>query len=264
MLRREDRPGNLYPGPVSNLEDLARDSRSGADEIALRAAEALAALPASDLPRAVEALVRGHPSMAPLWRLGSDVLGAEDHAEGARAFAEHLVRERERLPEVAAKAVGTAEAIVVHSWSSSVILAAAALKIPVLCGRSEPGGEGQATAGRLRELGVGAKVVDDRDALAAARDHPVLVGADAVGPGGVINKVGTAALARGAGDGCHVVTLTTKLVAVDLPVVEPFERVPLDAFTSIVTEEGPHDAGGIDPTRFPLHPKLARFLATLR
>ncbi|HWC32813.1 MAG TPA: hypothetical protein VG709_06765, partial [Actinomycetota bacterium] len=50
------------------LRDAAGDARSGAAEIARRAAEALAALPRDDVPGAVATLVRAHPSMAPLWR----------------------------------------------------------------------------------------------------------------------------------------------------------------------------------------------------
>jgi translation initiation factor 2B subunit (eIF-2B alpha/beta/delta family) len=222
------------------IRGAASDRRSGAAEIARRAAEALAALPRADLRAAVEALVRGHPSMAPLWRLGTEVLAARDHAGAAAAFARRVGAEADAVAAAAAPLLdGT---IVLHSYSSTLVAAVAAAGVAAHCARSEPGGEGEATAAALRERGVDAWVVSDKEAEArAASGMTVVVGADSVGPGGVVNKVRTAALAtasRRGGGRCLALSGSTKLVAEDLPAGPPFERVPLDRLTAIVTEDG--------------------------
>ena len=227
------------------VRDAALDRQSGAREIVLRAAEALAALPRSDLQDALRALVEGHPSMAPLWRLGTVVLGAGDHRDAAAGFARHVLAEREAVSAVAAPLLRH-PALVLHSYSSTLIAAVARTGARALCARSEPGGEGAATAQRLREAGAVAELVKDEDALVAAGEGtPVVVGADAVGPSGVVNKVGTGALAeaaRSSGGGCYVLAGSSKLLAVDLPAPAPFERVALHMFAAVVTERGPLDA----------------------
>src|SRR5947208_187012 len=58
----------------------------GASETAGRAARALATIPPDRLPDAIETLLRGHPQMAPLWRLASDVLSSSDPPTGVEWF----------------------------------------------------------------------------------------------------------------------------------------------------------------------------------
>jgi translation initiation factor 2B subunit (eIF-2B alpha/beta/delta family) len=249
---------------MSEIRAAAGDRESGASEIALRAAEALAALPRSDLHRAVEVLVRGHPSMAPLWRLGSETLEAEDHASAARAFSRRLGGEQKDVAaRVAALLSGT---VLVQSYSGTVVAAVVAAGVRALCARSEPGGGGTLTAARLIERGIEAQVVEDAEAPEhAARVDAVLTGADAVGPGGVVNEAGTRRLAEaaiGAGRPAVVVAGSSKLVAADLPAPPPFERVPLEALTAIVTEDetlDPAEAGRRSMS-FPLSPVLAELL----
>jgi translation initiation factor 2B subunit (eIF-2B alpha/beta/delta family) len=248
----------------AGVEAAAADSVSGAAEIARRAAEALAVLPANDLERGVLTLVEGHPSMASLWRLGSEVLGASDHATAARAFIGRLDAEAEA---VAASATGLLDGpVLLHSYSSTAVVAVARAGVPALCARSEPEGEGAKMAEALRSRGVPAHVIDDSEALGAAGKRIVLVGSDAVGPEGVVNKIGTRALAeaaRAAGSRCYALIGTSKLLASDLPASHPFERTPLELFTAIVTETGPQMPDEIAATLpgFELHPALAARLA---
>jgi Initiation factor 2 subunit family len=253
----------------SEVREAAADLRSGAAEIALRAAEALAALPASDLEGAVRALAAGHPSMAPVWRLGTVALGAGDHREAAVRFARGLLAERDGVARRAAMLLPVPR-VVTHSYSSTVVAAVAAAGTKVVCATSEPGGHGRETARRLQEMGVEAAVVKDHVALAAAASGiPVVTGADAVGSGGVVNEVGTRSLARasrGGGGTYMVLAGTSKLLAVDLPASHPFERTPLDDVSVVVTEEGPLRPGEVLPAagRFTLHPVLAALLDELR
>lgn len=248
----------------AGVEEAAGDILSGAAEIARRAAEALAALPTSDLERGVLTLVEGHPSMASLWRLGSEVLGAVDHATVARAFIGRLDAEAEAVAASAARLLDGP--VLVHSYSSTVVAAVARAGAPALCARSDPGGEGAKTAEALRSRGVSANVIDDGEALRAARERIVVVGSDAVGPEGIVNKIGTKALAeaaREAGSRCYALTGTSKLLASDLPASHPFERTRLELFTAIVTETGPQMPAEIAATLsgFELHPTLAARLA---
>lgn len=243
---------------------IASDRRSGAREIARAAAEALAGLDPAEVPDAVRALLRGHPAMAPLWRLATAVLEAEDPAAGASGFLE-LLRRDDRVPEAAAPLLP--DAVLTISWSSSV---AAALRLrrprTIVCMVSEPGGEGRRTAEALAELG--ARTVPDEEALEAFPARAAVVGADAVGPGGLVNKVRTAALCRAARErGLPAIALAgeTKLLAADLPVLEPFERVPLWLLDAVVLPDGPADPDeALRRARgAPIHPSLAPLLEGL-
>jgi translation initiation factor 2B subunit (eIF-2B alpha/beta/delta family) len=250
------------------LRDAETDRRSGAAEIALRGAEALAALPPSDLQEAVAALLRGHPSMAPLWRLATEVLGADEHPGTAARFARGLLAGGDRITAVAAPILRVPR-LVLHSYSSTLVAVVRSTGAQALCARSEPGGEGRETARSLQEAGLDARLIEDHAALgAAASGVPVVTGADAVGPGGVVNKVGTRVLAeasRRGGAGCTVLAGTSKLLAVDLPAPRPFERIPLDLLERVVTEERALAPGEalLETGRFPLHPELAALLAEL-
>lgn len=254
----------MHDAAWAEVRGAASDRASGASEIGLRAAEALAALPRSDLQEAVATLVRGHPSMAPLWRLGSEVLHGEDHAAVARTFARRLRAEGEG---VAARAAGLISGtVVVHSYSGTVVAAVAAAGARALCALAEPGGLGTLTAARLKERGIEAEVVRDEEAAEhAARADATLTGADAVGPAGVVNEIGTLRLAEAAtsaGRPAIVVAGSSKLIAADLPAPHPFERAPLAAFTVIVTERGELDPGQAEGRArgFPLHPALTRLM----
>jgi hypothetical protein len=94
----------------------------------------------------------------------------------------------------------------------------------------------------------------------------VVVGADAVGPGGVINKVGTLRLAlaaRRSSTPCYSLTGESKLLDADLPAPHPFERTLLDLFTSVITQEGAltPDQAARRAVRRPVHARLATLLS---
>src|SRR5438128_418889 len=79
-----------YDGPMVDpwaiLRRTAADRDSGAAVIAREAASALGRVPRERMPEAVGLLLRGHPAMAPLWRLASDVLSERDPVlRGGRA-----------------------------------------------------------------------------------------------------------------------------------------------------------------------------------
>jgi translation initiation factor eIF-2B subunit delta len=222
----------------ARVERAAADPDSGAAQIARRAAAALAALSPDRVRNAVDLLLRGHPSMAPLWRLANEVLPAADHAAAARTFLGRLDLDRQAAESAAAM---LPDRVLTISYSSTVV-EAIRIRRPqqTVCMRSEPGGEGWRMAEETRDVTTPI-LMDDDEALDRVPGDAVIVGADAVTPQGLVNKVKTAALAGAAGaKGIprYAVTGETKFIESDLPVGERFEVAGLGLFTAIAVPEG--------------------------
>lgn len=231
----------------------AGDRRSGSAAIARAAADAIASLPADEARRAARVLVEGQPVMAACLRLADAVVRAGDTAGAARAFAAQLDAEAAALPMALDVFLPRGSTVVTVSSSSAVV---AALARPshgatVLCAASGPEGEGVQAARALRDAGVDAEVIPDAAvAGAAARAQLVVLGADAVGPGAVLNKTGSLAAVLGArlGSGDRIVLAgTSKFVdargwhAIEQAAAgrASFEAVPLRLLSVVVTEDGP-------------------------
>src|SRR5438067_11186878 len=101
----------------ATIDALAAEAELGAAEIAQHAARTLPRFPADELPDAIETLLRGHPQMAPLWRLASDLLSSLDAATGAEWF---LRRQAEDAEAVAVLAPILPDVILTISYSSTV------------------------------------------------------------------------------------------------------------------------------------------------
>jgi translation initiation factor 2B subunit (eIF-2B alpha/beta/delta family) len=236
--------GDAWPALLA----AAGDRTSGAAEIARDAAEALAALGRTRLLEGVEALLRGHPSMAPVWRLATEVMSAPmPHSDAARRFVATLDTD-ETAAHVAAEVLPSS--ILTISWSSAVQEAVRRRRPETtVCMVSDPGGEGRRMAEALAGVAGRVDLMEDRDALKSLPAESVLVGADAVTPAALLNKVGTRALAEAARHReipVYAVAGETKFVGHVLPVVGPFEAVSLELFTGIATPDGllgPDDAG---------------------
>jgi translation initiation factor 2B subunit (eIF-2B alpha/beta/delta family) len=246
------------------LSNIAADRESGAAQIARAAAEALKGVTTPELDAAIRLLLVSHPAMAPLWRLASDVISASDPVRGANDFLLRL-----QSDDVAATALAHVlpASILTISFSSSVIETVRQASVELLlCMRSEPGGEGERMAVAARP--TASRVIEDDEAIRVVPAEAVVVGADAVTPSGVVNKVKTEALAAAArkmGVPCYVVAGHTKFVEADLSVEAPFERVPLELFSAIATSNGllsPAEAAE-RATRARLHPNLSPLLAEL-
>jgi hypothetical protein len=253
--------------PWATILALAEDRSSGAGEIARRAASALSRVPPKRVREGVQVLIRGHPSMAPLWRLGTEALGA---SHGYREAMHRYLRILDRdamASEVMAGALPSR--IVTISWSSAVAEAVRRRRPElVVCMASEPGGEGKLTAEALHQAAGSVEVWDDGEAIAQVPGQAVVAGADAVTPAGIINKIGTTALADAArrkGVPCYAVAGETKLVADGLPLRAPFESTPLELFTAVAMPEGllaPDRVGRLARSH-PVHPDLVPLLQEL-
>lgn len=237
----------------------AKDRRSGAAEIAARAAEGLALLGSQrDVARAARHLVRAHPAMAPLWRLGAATLGARDHRAAARRFSDAIAAEGTEVARAAEWALPKRAVVLTHSASSNVFAALTRHRsriARVICTASVPGGEGRSLARRLGRAGLETEVVPDTAIGRAGTDASVaLVGADAITEDAAINKIGTllvALAAQEAGIGFYVLAGTSKFLPSrawrpgDAPL---YEATPLALVDAVITERGPMGTAAVRRT----------------
>ena len=224
------------------------------------------------------ALHAAHPDMAPPLHLAAAarraLVEAPDPpaaraalAAAARAFRERLEAHEEAAARHAAALLRGARVIMTHSHSGTVLRTLAFLareghRLEVICPFSEPGGEGRRMAEDVAAQGHSAFLLPDLVALQWLPEVDlVLVGADAWDAEGIVNKVGTRAIARLArafGRPCWAVTVSEKrwppeagLHPARRPAPLPrsagearwFEFVPYTELTGLICEDGPHPGG---------------------
>lgn len=197
----------------NRLRALADDHRSGAAEIADRAAALLedfcrqASRSDPRLPYALselaETTLRVQASLAPLLNLANRLqLAAERNSHPLRGWRTTLKRFRRQREQATAqiaslftRSVPKGATLLTYSYSSTVLAAvrAAARRVErVILSEARPLCEGRRLAARLAAEGLAVTLVLDAalPAAVAAADL-VVVGADAVFGGGYVNKVGT-------------------------------------------------------------------------
>lgn len=279
--------------PSRRLDDLIAplraEVRSGASTVAAMAADALAQGAAdaaggsvAELRAAIADLgvriLDAQPAMAPLVTLAGAVLdaiaGAEDvpgarvaAREAAEAFRQGMAARARELAERTAELLADGDVILTLSSSAAVrdalVQGARGRRVEAIVLESRPLLEGRRMAAELARAGIPVTVAADAAAVALARrSSRVLLGADSVGDLGVVNKLGSAALAlaaRRAGIPVVVSADCTKLlppgfpqdVADDRPAHEIlqatagvavwnryFEVVPMEDVTTVVTDVG--------------------------
>ncbi len=262
----------------SGVEAIRADNRSGAVELAMRAAEVLAeAADAEPFHAVVEAtcreLLKAQPSMAPMVNLGNAALWYGTSPRALRRvcarFVEELRASGEAIAREAAKLLAGARCVMTYSASRTVLEALAEAWEGskgglVLCTESRPMGEGLDLARKLAGAGIRARLGIDAAMLDYVEQADIaVVGADAVTGSGVVNKRGTALLAlaaRHAGKKLYALAGTQKFVphAYRLPDEPPkpaaeilpeapegvevdnryFDTTPLDWVAAVVTEKG--------------------------
>lgn len=236
------------------LGKAAADRRSGAAVLGRRVAAALALVEdPREVRRWTRRLVRAHPAMATVHRACSAALQS---AASLERYADLLAAEPDAIASAASGwALGKRTIVVAtHSWSSTVyetlLRAGPRRTSSVVCAASLPGGEGRGLASRLRRDGFDARAVHDATMLREiARADVVLVGADAVCPEALVNKIETYACALAAREHdvpCYALAGTAKLLPHDLDELPAaFEATPLELFDAVITERGPMRAAAI-------------------
>jgi translation initiation factor 2B subunit (eIF-2B alpha/beta/delta family) len=251
------------------LDEIASDNRSGAAEILRRAAALYSQLDSALAQETIDfsvELARAQPRMSSLIRMANEVLKSSPDA--AARFVEEATRAAGAAATHAANLIDEGARVLTHSRSSTVLEAFAQARragksFAVVATESRPMFEGRTLAEALVKQDVPVTVIIDAAAARAIEEVDlVLVGADAITPVSVLNKVGTRMIALAAREkGIRVFSVceTSKFICEDClprehehPAAELwpdapaevsitnkyFESTPLSLFTGIVTEHG--------------------------
>jgi translation initiation factor eIF-2B subunit delta len=327
------------------LDAIRRDSRSGAVEIANRAALLLMEFcdgtfaageqhasglghPIDDPPRTVggllrvlgggggpfeseltslcRALIGAQPGMAPLVNLCNEVVRAAESpgvvyldgrpqpatpaqaaSNAALRFYAFLAHHPRRIANEMLPYIHSGALLLTHSSSATVLAALlraheAGKRFGVVCTESRPLFEGVHMARHLADAGIGVEVI--ADAAAAVFIHgfyALLIGADAITPVGIINKVGTlgmALVARSSGVPVYCLAGSEKFLPVGgeagIEERDPaeivaadknlrgfniyFDQTPLELITKFFSEDGVLTPAGVlgKLSAVSLHPSL--------
>ncbi len=305
-----------YNWPVADWHSIvaaiAADNRSGATAIAARAAEAIAALAqrtdlAPDAWRAqlnelARALIAAQPSMAPLFNLANGVLWAVEGAgpDKSREVAGRTAEERAQAMRASPKGIAdhavqmipAGGVVLTHSASAAVyttlyLVHQRGRTATVICTESRPQLEGQMLARDLAAIGLPVRLIVDAAVYeAVSQADVVLLGADALAPAGVVNKIGSAglaAIAQAKGKPVIVLAGRDKVWPAELsdkpPIIDRdpaevwpdaspgvtvinryFDLTPWSAVTRVVTEDSaltPEEVKAL-AARIRVHPSLRR------
>lgn len=307
---------------LSAVDAIARDRQAGAVELADRAAMLVMRTADEwsgddysfranvvDLCRRIAA---AQPSMASLLNLCNDVLHAVDGADSvviheqpraatsaeraanaALRFTAFLAHHTRRIANEALPYIRSGALFLTHSHSSTVYAALlraheAHKRFSVVCMEARPQCDGVQMARRLAAAGIAVEVIADAAAAVFIDGfYTVLVGADAVTPDGIVNKVGTLGLALAAkqlGVPVYAFAGTEKFLPqgaafaiverdpAEIVPAEPlmtgynlyFDQTPLEYVTKVFTEDGPLNADGVRArlAARSLHPGLRGVLET--
>jgi len=267
------------------LQQIREDNRSGAAQLAQKGAQLLLAClrgeSGGQLPNEIlsvgRALVDAQPSMAPMVNLVNHLFEAIESLQDQKAikekgiaavqgFLDNLIAGPEKIKGNALALLKNKKKVMTLSYSSTCLgVLGQAEGIKVICPESRPLLEGLRTARELGEKGIRTRIVVDSAAPSLMGEcDVVIVGADAVTPEGVVNKIGTYALALAARENAvpfYVLAGTEKFLpppfsqALRIEEKDPkevfqeaipnsrvenryFDITPLDLITGVVTQEG--------------------------
>lgn len=252
------------------LGEILADRVSGASEIEDKVVAALAGHAAGEAVRLARELsprlMTTFPQMANVRELAEELERLAGEASGD-ALLDFLSRRRaperkDQLSSIVVPLLPRGDLLVFTLSKSGTVssvlndLYQSGRKLAVLVAESRPGAEGSRMARELGERGIRCRACDDFLLLslvppeAAPRRPPgyvgeavVLVGADAVHPDALVNKVGTRALletARYAGVPAYVLAASSKLRSDPAPraLGSLFETIPREGIR-VLTERGP-------------------------
>jgi translation initiation factor eIF-2B subunit delta len=273
----------LKPGVESEevLQEIRADNRFGAAQLAQKGAKLLLDFLREgkiDAIRALgKALIDAQPAMAPLINLVNHLFYAieflqdpdtirEQGTAALQGFLASLIAAPEKIKGHALPLLKGKRVVMTLSYSSTVLGVLSHVQgIEVICPEGRPLLEGLRTAGELGARGIRVRLAVDFAALSLVGEcDVVMVGADAITPDGVVNKIGTYGVALAAREKAvpfYVLAGTEKFFplpfarnvrieqkdpkevtqeAIPNSVVENFyfDCTPLDLITGVVTQEG--------------------------
>jgi translation initiation factor eIF-2B subunit delta len=198
-----------------SLQEIREDNRSGAAQLAQKGAQLLLDVlkggKAEEVKALGRALVGAQPSMAPMTNLVNHLFSVIESLQDQKAikakgiaavqgFLEDLTQGVKRIKAHVLPILQGKRRAMTHSYSSTIIaLLGQAQGIEVICPEARPLCEGLRTARELGAKGIRTRIVVDSAAPSLMGEcDVVIVGADAITPEGVVNKIGTYALALAA------------------------------------------------------------------
>jgi len=263
-------------------EALRHDEVSGATAIVARTARFLGEgqRDRGSLVEVAFACAAAQPAMAGLRTVLDIARDAADPAEALRHLLERLTRAPRQIARHASELLrlgletgaGRRPVLTLVTCSSSAPVYETCrllfrdVDLTVCCAESRPRCEGEALALDLAGAGLRVQLFTDAGISSAVPgSHAVVIGADAVGPDAIVNKVGSAALcalANASAVPVYVLAGREKLLSApsfaelefpNRPAADPaeesqgsrlrqnpiFERVPRHLVTQIVTDAGP-------------------------
>ena len=129
--------------------------------------------------------------------------------------------------------------------------------------RIAAGSEGSDLAASLQAQGVEVLCIRDGDVQSKLDEcDAVLVGADAISPAVLVNKVGTNRIAAEAKRPFYVAYTLDKLIPCATAAGDLFDETPLDLITAVITERGPLTPDEVRRhiESLQIHPDLRRLL----
>jgi translation initiation factor 2B subunit (eIF-2B alpha/beta/delta family) len=244
--------------PYANIRELAEDRIHGAAWLTRRAIEILQSLSADERRTATLEIAAAQPSMASLFNLANRVL-----VTGTLPNVSELEQAMNDAVSQSCMLLRNVNAVLTHSRSGTVERALSQLRCRVICTESQPGGEGLALANSLQAQGCEALCVRDGDVQSKLDEcDAVLVGADAISPAVLVNKVGTSPIAAEAKRPFYVVCTLDKLIPRASAASDLFDETPLDLITAVISEQGPLTPGEVRRhiESFHVHPDLRHLL----
>jgi translation initiation factor 2B subunit (eIF-2B alpha/beta/delta family) len=256
-------------------DTLAMDGNSGASEMMASTLndllaipeDAMVSIPPSDWEEFAIALHRAKPSIAPLFNIANTILlllerGADGIGDLHGAIMDLRERERKsglRITELSAETI-RGERLMTTSYSSTVAQVLKALAkdraIKVTVAEALPGGEGRQFAKILSGHSMQVEIIHDSTVFSRMADiDAVLVGADSVTWSGLVNKIGTRAIAEAArvfdvdafavcGRSKMSPVMLSDLITYEKELgpnlaefVQVFESTPLELFTFLITDD---------------------------
>ena len=197
------------------LQEIREDNSSGAAQLAHKGAQLLLEVlqegKAEEIRTMGKALIDAQPSMAPMVNLANQLFAAIESLQdqqsikkkgraAVQGFLHNLIAGPERIKGNVLSLIKGKSKVMTHSYSSTVLEVLGHTKdIEVICPESRPLLEGLRTTQELGARGIRTRIVVDSAApFLMGECDVVIVGADAVTPQGVVNKIGTYALALAA------------------------------------------------------------------
>ena len=258
------------------VEAVARDAHSGASDMVIDVAKSIISLSDEDFASlttldwkefSIE-LHKAKPSIATIFNLANAIMLVSEQEtydiNNIRNIIVNIIEQERSSVELIANIAGRiidADHIITSSYSSTVGAALSSIasrkSLSVTVAESLPGGEGRQFAMKLQEMGISAEIIPDSNIFARMSDADcILTGADSLTPLGLVNKVGTRALAEAAycfdlpayamcGQSKATPMRLSEMVVTEQPISDNlcersqlFEATPLDRFTFIIMEDG--------------------------